>query len=106
MPVMLTYRHPGLTRADYDAVRAEIGWDRSPPSGAIFHAITFDEEGATEVNVFETEDSWNSYLITRVTPVVDARGIKLLPPRVEQLHSVAVGVASNAFLVKGETQPA
>jgi hypothetical protein len=105
MAIMFTYRHPGLTPQVYDTVRKAVNWEQRPPAGAIFHGISFDEGGATEVNVWETQETYDAYIEDRLRPAVQAHGAQFPAPKVAPLYKLAVGASAKPYQLP-EPQPA
>lgn len=90
MPVMIIIRASKVTPQLYDAVRNAVGWEKTPAVGAISHAISFTRDGAVEVNIWESEASYDAYVQTRLKPVIDRLGIVLDKVEVLPIHTFAV----------------
>ena len=54
MPVMIIIRASKVTAQQYEAVRDAVGWEKVPAAGAISHSISFSQNGAVAVNVWES----------------------------------------------------
>lgn len=105
MPVMIIIRASKVTPQLYEAVREAVGWEKTPAVGAISHAISFTEEGAVEVNIWESEASYDAYVQTRLKPVIDRLGIVLDNVEVLETHSFAVGDLALKHAVPTLTRP-
>ncbi|WP_296598727.1 hypothetical protein [Phenylobacterium sp.] len=97
MPVMCIYRGVQVSPDEYDRVRDTVGWEASPPEGAIAHAIAFGPDGATEVNLWESEASFRRYLDTRLAPVLGHLGVSVGEPEIIEVYSMAVGDPAQAY---------
>jgi len=109
MPIMCIYSGVPVTPAQYDAIRAEVGWEDAPPPGAISHAIGFGPDGATEVNLWESEALFRDYLVGRLMPAIQRLGIDLpfdpAGPRILEA-AIAVGDPAEAYwLPRAVTRP-
>ncbi len=75
MAVAMTMHWPGLTSDQYDAVMAKLGLDANPPAGAVLHVATETDHGIDVVDIWQTEQAFNSFLEQRLLPVVSELGI-------------------------------
>jgi hypothetical protein len=105
MPVMCIYRALNVTREDYDRVRGTVGWEANPPPGAISHSIGFRDDGAVEVDLWDTLEHFKSYQDTRLGPVLAQFGIVVPEPEVLDVYVAAIGPPADAYRVPSTITP-
>ena len=67
---------PEVTREQYDATLEAVGWEQTPPEGAIFHVAFFDEAGFNVVDVWESEEHFQKFSDARLNPGIAQVGIE------------------------------
>jgi hypothetical protein len=91
MAIAMFMEWDGVTAAQYDAVRALVNWEGEPPTGGILHVATATDAGLRIADVWESAESFQTFVEQRLMPGVKSLG---LPgePRVEilSLHAVFV----------------
>ena len=95
MAFMMKYEWKGVTPAQYDAVRAKVGWLDTPPPGGRVHVVAFNAEGLQLTDVWDSIEEFEAFLKDRLESAiaeVDIPG----EPTVEfiPLHEVYVPVGS------------
>ena len=76
MAIAMLMDWPGKTMDDYGAVMSALRLDENPPSGGIFH-VAGDDEGTLRIlDIWESEDAWNTFLGTRLVPAIQAAGLE------------------------------
>ena len=94
MPVLALFTGK-LTTAEYDALRNEVDWENKQPTGGIFHAASFDEEGLVHVaDVWASADELNAFAQNFLMPAFAKDNIT--PPSVVVYPSYKV-IAYNAI---------
>jgi len=91
MPVMIIIRASKVTAEQYEAVKAAVGWEQVPPPGAISHSIAFTATGAIEVNIWESQALFDSYVANRLQPVIDRLGVVLDSTEVHETYALGLG---------------
>lgn len=105
MPVMIIIRASKVTAQQYEAVRDAVGWEEVPAAGAISHSISFTQNGAVEVNVWESKALFDDYVETRLKPVMDKFGIVLDDVEVLETHNFAIGAPGLRHVLPSLTPP-
>jgi hypothetical protein len=75
---MLMY-WPGVTVDQYEAARAEAGWERDVPDGAICHSAGFDAGGIRVLDVWDSAEHFQRFAEERLMPVTSKLGIDAEP---------------------------
>jgi hypothetical protein len=76
MAVVMRMDWPEVTREQYDATLEAVGWEQTPPGGAIFHVAFFDEGGFKVVDVWESEEHFHRFVEDRLNPGIQQVGIE------------------------------
>jgi len=105
MPVMCIIRASNVTPEKYDEVRRRVGWEADPPIGAISHAIAFDQNGATEVNLWENRELFDTYVETRLQTVLDQLGVVLDDVTLMDTHNAAIGAPAQDLMIPRGAEP-
>lgn len=106
MPVMCVYRGLNVTPEAYDRVREAVGWEANPPAGAISHTISFGDDGAFEVNLWEDRAAYEAYSNDRLRPVLGQFGLDIGDPEIHEVYVTAVGPPADAYRVPAAVTPA
>lgn len=75
MSVMMVMRWNGVTPAQYDRVRAAVGWETAVPTGAVIHLASFDKDGANITDVWESAEDFQNFVEQRLMSEVREAGI-------------------------------
>jgi hypothetical protein len=67
------------TPEQYDRARETVGWDRDVPAGAKLHISGFSDDGLHVTDVWESEQSFNSFMERRLQPAIQEIGIQGQP---------------------------
>jgi hypothetical protein len=67
------------TPEQYDRARETVGWDRDVPNGARLHISGFSDDGLHVTDVWESEQSFNSFMEQRLQPAIQEIGIQGQP---------------------------
>jgi hypothetical protein len=76
MAVVMSMHWREATPEQYDRARELVGWDRDVPTGAKLHVSGFDDDGLPVTDVWESEQSFNSFLEQRLAPAIQEIGIE------------------------------
>jgi hypothetical protein len=90
MAILLIVRGDRFTKDMYENARKEVNWEGNPPPGGILHAASFDSSGNTirVVDIWESEDQWNTFLNTRLMPYMQKAKAPPLKTEIFQIHNV------------------
>jgi hypothetical protein len=67
------------TPEQYDRAREMVGWDRETPAGAKLHVSGFDDDGLHVTDVWDSEQSFNTFMQQRLAPAIQEIGIQGQP---------------------------
>lgn len=101
MAVLAIFTGNGITKQMYEAMRPEVKWETNRPAGGLLHTCGFDEGGNLHVaDVWESVETMNAYVNTRLMPVMKKLGIP--PPAVSVFPAFNINVypAAQKFLLK------
>ena len=82
MPLVAKAAIPGLTREQYDAMRAEIGWLEREPEGGCAHIAWWEGDVYHQLDVWENEEAFAKFGQERVAPAMARLGMEGPPPEV------------------------
>ncbi len=90
MAILAIVTGNNLTKKMYEEVRKEVNWERDHPTGAYFHAAGFDDSGNNMcvADVWESEEQFNNFIRTRITPVMEKINAPNLKVDVYPIHNV------------------
>ena len=69
----------GVSREQYDAVRAEVGWLERPAAGVIAHVTWWEGADCHNLDAWESEDAFNAFGTDRLGPAMAKLGIAVAP---------------------------
>jgi hypothetical protein len=69
----------GVSREQYDQVRAEVGWLEEPPTGGISHLTWWEGADCHNVDSWETEQAFAAFGAERLGPGMAKAGIQVEP---------------------------
>lgn len=67
------------TPDQYDQAREKVGWDRDIPTGAKLHISGFSDDGLHVLDVWESEQAFNTFMEQRLGPAIAEVGIQGQP---------------------------
>jgi hypothetical protein len=76
MAVVMRMEWPEVSVEQYEAARKAVNWESDVPRGAIFHVAFFDEGGFKVVDVWESEEDFQSFAENRLMPGIEPLGIE------------------------------
>jgi hypothetical protein len=59
----------------YDKVRAKVKWDQDLPDGGKLHVCGFSDDGMHILDVWESEQAFNTFFEQRLAPAVAEVGV-------------------------------
>ncbi|MGD9511372.1 MAG: hypothetical protein AB7X49_22775 [Geminicoccaceae bacterium] len=69
----------GVSREQYDAVRAAVGWLEQQPAGGLAHLAWWVGDDNYNVDAWESEESFNTFGAERLGPAMAQLGIAVQP---------------------------
>jgi hypothetical protein len=69
----------GVTKDQYDAVRAKVGWLEEPPTGGIAHLTWWEGAACHNIDAWQSEDALNRFAEQHLGPALAAVGIASAP---------------------------
>ena len=69
----------GITRDEYDALRARTGWLERPPDGGVAHLTWWDGEDCHNMDGWESEAAFDAFSEQRLGPAMAALGMDKTP---------------------------
>lgn len=107
MPVLVIYAGVAVSEQEYEHIKNDIGWEATPPAGALLHLVGFDEQDrVSEVTLWESKADHDAYRREHLLPAVRRAGLELPDPRIVPLHGGAIADLADAYVsrvVVGET---
>ena len=69
----------GVSREQYDAVRAEVGWLERVPTGGLSHVTWWEGDDCHNIDAWESEEAFNAFGTDRLGPAMGKLGITVQP---------------------------
>ncbi len=79
MAVWFVLDIPAMTQEQSAAVLKDMGLTDRPPPGQIFHVEGPGEGGTRVVDVWESEEAFNSFMQERLAPAFERAGVQMPP---------------------------
>jgi hypothetical protein len=95
MAIVMAMRWEGVTPEQYDAVIDKLALDDDPPSGGRFHLCGFDGGAMRVIDVWDSQESFENMMGSRIQGAVQEVGIQG-EPQVEYYD------AHNAWAPQGQ----
>jgi len=76
MAVVMAMRWDGVSPEQYDAVMGKLALDEDPPSGGRFHVCGFDGSSMRVVDVWDSQEAFESMMGSRIQPAVQEVGLE------------------------------
>ena len=89
MPVICTFRAPGVTPEKYDQIREYLAWEPDPPSGGMAHYMSFAGADAIEVDVWESREGFLDFYRNHLEPACERFGVDLERPEIREIYLMA-----------------
>jgi hypothetical protein len=75
MASVMQMRWKGVTKDQYEQLRALVRWENDHPDGAIFHVAYFDDGDISVVDVWESPEHFQRFMDARLGPGVQQVGV-------------------------------
>ena len=69
----------GVSREQYDQVRAQVGWLEEPPAGGISHLTWWEGADCHNVDSWESEQAFAAFGAERLGPGIAKAGVQVEP---------------------------
>ena len=79
MAVVADFILPGLSREDYDRLRAAVGWLDDPPVGGIAHLTWWEGDDCHNVDAWDDEAAMGAFSDERLGLAMAELGLQLEP---------------------------
>ena len=79
MATAMLMEWPGLTQEQYDRVMSNLGLDKNPPAGGIFHVAGFTGGSLRVLDVWDSQQAFERFQNDRLTAAVQKAGITTQP---------------------------
>jgi hypothetical protein len=99
MPVICTLRVPGVTPELYDEVRTHLAWEANPPEGGMAHFISFTDDEAIEVDIWETKEGFENFFRNHLVPACSLFGFKPPNPVIRDIYLMALAPVEERHMV-------
>ena len=76
MAVVMRMEWPEITPEQYEEARKVVHWESDAPQGAIFHVAFFDDDGFKVLDVWESEEDFQSFAENRLMPGLEPLGFE------------------------------
>jgi hypothetical protein len=76
MAVMVHVVLSGVSKEQYDAIRAEVGWLDTPPTGGLSHTTWWEGADCHNLDAWEDEGSFAAFGAERLGPAMAKLGIQ------------------------------
>jgi hypothetical protein len=89
MATVMLMHWPEVTKEQYEEVRRSVDWEGNVPQGAKFHVAWFGDDGFRVLDLWESRESFETFVQQRLMPGVQKIGIQG-QPRIEYASSHAI----------------
>jgi hypothetical protein len=89
MATIMLMHWPEVTKAQYEAARKEVNWEKDVAKGGKFHVSWFGDDGLHVLDLWDSPQDFQRFVETRLAPVTAKLGIKT-QPKVEFAESHAI----------------
>ena len=79
MATVMMMQWPEVSREQYEQVRREVNWENDVPNGANFHVAGFGSDGFHVLDLWESQEAFESFAQARLMPGVQKAGISGQP---------------------------
>jgi hypothetical protein len=70
---------PGVTKEQYDRVRAACGWLERAPTGGLVHLAWWEGDDNHNIDGWESEEACNAFAQERLGPAMGQAGVQAQP---------------------------
>jgi len=89
MATIMLMHWPEVSKEQYEQVRREVNWEGEAPDGGKFHVAWFGQDGLHVLDLWESQEQFQTFAQNRLMPGVQRAGIPG-QPKVEFAESHAV----------------
>jgi hypothetical protein len=75
MATVMMMEWPGVTQDQYNRVMSDLGLDKNPPVGAIFHVAGFTTSGLRVLDIWDSQQAFERFQKERLAATVQKVGI-------------------------------
>ena len=75
MATVMLMEWPGVTPEQYNRVMSNLGLDKNPPAGAVFHVAGFTGGSTRIVDIWDSQQAFERFQKDRLTAAVQKAGI-------------------------------
>lgn len=101
MPILAIYAGIAVGKREYEDIKDDIGWEATPPAGALLHLVGFDEQDHVfEATLWETEGDHDAYRRDHLLPAARRAGVDLPRPQLVPLHNAAISALADAYMTR------
>ncbi len=79
MATAMLMEWPNVTAEQYEQVMALLGLDARPPAGGSFHVAGITRDGLRVLDIWDSQQAFETFQRDRLAPAVEAVGIKSSP---------------------------
>ncbi|WP_235459427.1 hypothetical protein [Streptomyces olivochromogenes] len=79
MAVVMSMSWAGVSPEQYETVREAVGSEEVAPVGGQVHVAWFDDHGLHVIDVWESEETFQTFFAERLAPAVEKAGITGTP---------------------------
>lgn len=95
MAIAILFEFPGMSQQQYDAVMGELNFSNQPTPGLLFHVSGSQDDGWRAVEVWESEETWQTYFDQNYAAAVQ-RQIQTFHVTLFPVHDVYLGQSTNS----------
>ena len=98
MPILMQMFWENIKPEQYEKLHSGSRYSTDTPKGAIFHTAAFDKNGMHIVDLWESENDFNSFIEKRIMPEVKKLGITDMPQvEIYKVHATYVPTYNKIF---------
>jgi hypothetical protein len=79
MTVVMSMSWAGVSPEQYDMVRDTVGWEEVAPVGGQVHVAWFDAQGLHVIDIWDSEQAFETFFAQRLAPAIEKAGIEGAP---------------------------
>ncbi|MET7391726.1 hypothetical protein ACFYPT_42125 [Streptomyces sp. NPDC005529] len=75
MAMVMSMHWAGVTPEQYDLVRDAVDWEEVPAAGGQMHVAWFDAQGLHVIDVWASQQAFETFFAERLAPAVQKAGL-------------------------------
>ena len=79
MATIMLMHWPEVTKEKYEEVRRDVNWEGNVPQGAKFHVSWFGDDGFHVMDLWDSQQDFETFVRDRLTPGLQRAGIQSQP---------------------------